>query len=75
MLQSLREAQPSDLDVRYVDQQTEAHENALSLLQRYAQGGDNVALKAFAGELAPKVQHHLDMVRGLDQSGADRPPQ
>jgi hypothetical protein len=24
-------------------------------------------------ETAPKVQHHLDMVRALDHSGADEP--
>jgi putative membrane protein len=71
-LQALRDATPADLDVRYVDQQTEAHEDALALLQRYAQGGDNAALQAFAADTATKVQHHLDMVRGLDQSGADR---
>ena len=74
LLNDLRNASAADFDQKYVDQQTHAHANALDLMQNYSQHGDNSALQAFATETAPKVQHHLDMVRGLDRSGADEPP-
>lgn len=73
MLTQLTNASAADFDQKYVDQQTHAHEDAESLLTGYAQNGDNPDLRAFAGETAPKVQHHLDMVRALDHSGADEP--
>ncbi len=73
LIAALTNASAADFDQVYVDQQTEAHENALDLLQRYGQTGDNDALRGFATETAPKVQHHLDMVRALDHSGADEP--
>jgi len=70
-LARLRSAEAADFDGLYLDQQTEAHENALNLLQTYAQNGENARVKAFAAEVAPKVSAHLEMVRGLDRQGAD----
>ncbi|MBU3078358.1 DUF4142 domain-containing protein [Sphingomonas quercus] len=71
MLADLKAAKAEDFDTTYLDQQTTAHGEALSLLQSYASGGDNADLKAFATETAPKVQMHLDKARSLDRSGAD----
>lgn len=70
-LSRLRSASAADFDGVYLDQQTEAHENALNLLRNYAAGGDNAQVKTFAAETAPKVEQHLATVRNLDQSGAD----
>ncbi|MFT3727750.1 MAG: DUF4142 domain-containing protein [Terricaulis sp.] len=75
MLNDLRNASAAEFDQKYVDNQTHAHEDALNLMQGYAQTGDNPALKAFAADTAPKVQQHLDMIRQLDHSGADEPSQ
>jgi putative membrane protein len=61
----LRTADAKDFDKKYLDDQKDAHQAALDLLQRYAQDGDAPALKAFAAETAPKVQQHLDMVKSL----------
>lgn len=55
----------ADFDAAYIRDQTAAHEEALSLLQDYAAGGDVPSLKAFAAETAPIVSHHLEMARGL----------
>jgi len=71
MLDNLRTASAQDFDKAYVDQQTAAHREALTLHKSYADDGDNAALKAFAADTAPKVQQHLDMIKMLDHSGAD----
>lgn len=73
MLDELRQASATDFDTAYLDQQTSAHGEALNLHQGYAQNGDNAQLKAFAAKTAPVVQGHLDMVKKLDEAGADEP--
>ena len=54
-----------DFDKAYADQQIDAHKDALSLMQLYADKGDVAPLKAAAGEIAPKVQTHLDKIRAI----------
>ena len=71
MLDNLRSATADNFDKTYLDQQVAAHGEALTLLQGYADHGDNADLKAFAAKVAPKVQMHLDMAKGLDKGGAD----
>src|SRR5262249_8281674 len=73
LLADLTHASAADFDQKYVDQQTHAHQEALDLLHNYAEHGDNDGLKTFAGDTYPIVQHHLDMVKTLDHSGADEP--
>ncbi len=69
MIADLKAAAPDKFDTLYVDQQTDAHQQAHALMESYASGGDNAKLKAFASETAPKIQHHLDMVKQIDHSG------
>lgn len=71
MLDNLRAASAADFDRVYLDQQTAAHQEALTLHSSYAEDGDNDALKKLAATTAPKVQHHFDMVKQLDAGGAD----
>lgn len=71
MLDNLRAATAADFDQVYLDQQTAAHSEALTVHSSYAEDGENPALKTLAAETAPKVQHHLDMVKQLDAGGAD----
>ncbi|MEO7689188.1 MAG: DUF4142 domain-containing protein [Sphingomonas sp.] len=54
-----------DFDKGYADQQIDAHKDALSLMQIYTDKGDVAPLKAAAGEIAPKVQTHLDKIRAI----------
>ena len=63
MLQNLRAAGASDFDLAYLHQQLAAHIEVLALMNRYASGGDNAALKALAAKTAPLIQHHLDEVK------------
>lgn len=60
MLDQLEAASGAEFDRLFVDQQKSAHARALALLQSYASGGDNGALKAFAGKAATVVKGHLD---------------
>jgi putative membrane protein len=60
LLDNLKAAGAGDFDKTYIDQQVAAHQEALSLLQGYAQNGGDAGLKALAGTATPKVQAHLD---------------
>ena len=54
-----------NFDKAYMDNQVDAHQAALDVLQRYAQDGDVPVIKAFAAATAPVVQQHLDMARKI----------
>jgi putative membrane protein len=49
-LDKLKGLQGADFDREYDSMQVDAHENAVSLFERYAKGGDNAELKAFAAK-------------------------
>jgi putative membrane protein len=49
-------------DTLYVTQQKAAHADALALMQGYSMSGTATHLKATAGEIAPVVQGHIDML-------------
>lgn len=66
MLADLGKLKGADFDKQYVSGQIDAHEQALTLMKNYADGGDSAPLKAAAGEIAPIVQGHLDMVKGME---------
>lgn len=70
-LDDLKNASVADFDDKYIDQQTDAHENALNLLKDFADNGKDAGLQAFAAKTAPAVQAHLDQVKALDKSPAD----
>ena len=71
LIEMLKGLSGSEFDRAYLDQQTAAHQEALILHKGFAQSGDNAALKGVAAEVAPKVQHHLERVKQLDEQGAD----
>lgn len=60
MLDALRSAAPDQFDRTFVEQQKQAHQKTLGILQQYAANGDVDALKGFAAKAAPVVQKHLD---------------
>jgi len=73
-LAKLKEASGTSFDRQFVAMQVEGHERAVRLHQRYSQNGENPALKSFAGQVLPAIQHHLEMARQLqgqkDKSGS-----
>ena len=52
-------------DTAYAQVQVVAHNEALTLLQGYADNGTEASLKTFAAGVAPVVQHHLDEAKQL----------
>lgn len=65
MVDDLAKLQGKEFVEAYLDDQVEAHEDAVSLFERYANGGDNAALKEWAGKTLPELKHHLDMAKKL----------
>ena len=67
-LQQLNQASAATFDTAYMEMQVSGHRDALNLHRTYASGGDNAALKSFAGEVAPTVQAHFEQAQNLERS-------
>lgn len=65
MIEELKKAPAGQFDQAFIDQQKQAHQKALALLQQYESGGDNQALRDFAAKAAEVVQRHLDHLSRL----------
>ena len=48
--------------------QVSAHKDAISLFERYANGGEDPKLKDWAGKTLPTLQHHLEMAQQMDKN-------
>lgn len=66
LIDNLNAAAPADFDKVYLQQQEAAHEEALTLIQGYADNGDDAGLKAGAAKALPKVKAHLEHVQDLN---------
>lgn len=58
MLETLKGASEQDFQALYIEMQTVAHMEAVTLFATYAKGGDDAAVKAFAAETLPKLEMH-----------------
>ena len=67
LLGDLRAASDAAFEAVYIDQQVEAHENALRLLREHAETGDTPALRDWARRTAPRVDDHRKMAHALDR--------
>jgi len=67
-LDKLRDMRPQAFAGEYDPMQVSAHEDAVSLFERYAKGGDNEELKGWAGKTLPALQHHLQMAQELNKN-------
>ena len=74
MLQQLQAAPAADFDIAYRDAQVMAHQEALTLHQNYASGGDNAALRTVAGSAVPIIQGHLNSLQALTIAPPPPPP-
>lgn len=68
-LAELRAKKGTAFDEAYLDNQVDAHQDALVLMRDYAEHGDTASLKTTAGEIAPVVQKHLDHAKSLEKPG------
>src|ERR1700730_6840089 len=64
-LDKLKGESGKDFSSDFDSVQVSGHKDAVSLFERYARGGDNAALKDWAGKTLPMLKHHLDMAEGL----------
>jgi putative membrane protein len=64
-LDDLKAASARTFDARYAAQQKEAHDQALMLHRDYAMRGSVADLKAFAADLVPKIEMHVQMAAEL----------
>src|SRR5262249_55888961 len=64
-LDKLKEVKGADFAKMFEDTQRSLHKDATSLFERYAKGGENNDLKAFASKNLPTLQHHLQMAEDL----------
>ncbi|MBI1684075.1 DUF4142 domain-containing protein [Caulobacter hibisci] len=69
LIDNLNAATPADFDKAYIAQQEAAHNEALTLMQGYADHGDDAGLKGGAAKALPKIKAHLEHVQAL-ASGA-----
>jgi putative membrane protein len=65
MVADLRHADGRDRDRLYLDQQKQAHAEALGLMQDYAATGSAPALREAAAAIVPVVQHHIEMLNAM----------
>jgi putative membrane protein len=64
-LDKLKSLEGADFSSRYVLHQVSGHKDAVSLFERYANGGDNPKLKDWAGKTLPVLRHHVEMAQEL----------
>jgi putative membrane protein len=65
ILDTLKKTDAASFDKGYVDAQYNAHVETIALFKSYAAAGDNAQLKAFAQQMVPTLQSHLDHVAKL----------
>lgn len=70
LIDNLNAVSAADFDKTYLAQQEAAHSETLTLMQGYADNGDDAGLKAAAAKAVPKVQAHLDKVKSLQAEPA-----
>jgi putative membrane protein len=69
-LDKLGKLHGADFNKQYARDAVSVHKTAVSVFQRYAKGGDNPDLKAFAAKYLPVVQMHLKMAQDLNKAPA-----
>lgn len=69
-LDKLKGLSGPDFTKQYRSDQVSAHKDAVSLFERYANGGDNEKLKAWAAKTLPDLKHHLEMAQNLEKQTA-----
>jgi putative membrane protein len=66
-LDKLKERSGDDFASEFNAMQVSAHKDAVSLFERYSNGGDDPELKAWATKTLPALRHHLEMAQQLDK--------
>ncbi|WP_168879250.1 DUF4142 domain-containing protein [Rhizobium sp. P28RR-XV] len=67
MLKTLGGLQGVLFNKQYHADQVKVHKGAVDLFKRYAAGGDNADLKAWAASTRPAIEHHFQMAKDLNK--------
>jgi putative membrane protein len=67
-LDKLRDESGKDFSSDFDSMQVSAHNDAVSLFERYSKRGNNADLKSWAGKTLPALKHHLKMAQNLKKS-------
>ncbi len=68
-LDKLREEKPGkDFDNRFRDLMIDSHKDAVSLFEDTAENAKEPQVKAFAGKMLPKLQHHEQAAKALPKA-------
>ena len=65
MLDKLKGLNGDAFEKQYRSDQISGHKDTVDLYKRYAKGGENAELKAFAEKTLPTVEHHHKMAEDL----------
>jgi putative membrane protein len=65
MLDKLQRMNGTAFDRQYKKDQIAAHKQAVTLFKQYATTGDDAALKTWADNTLPELEHHLNMADDL----------
>lgn len=66
-LDKLKSLNGDDFTKEYDSIQESAHKSAVSLFERYANGGEDPKLKEWAGKTLPALKHHLEMADAINK--------
>jgi putative membrane protein len=64
-LDQLQSAEGEAFDQAYVSAQVAAHDEAVALFENFSETGDESALRAFAAETLPTLEHHQSVALEL----------
>ena len=65
LIDDLNAAHAEDFDKTYAKQQVSAHDKAEELFEKYAEKGDDAAVKAFAAKTLPVIKQHQEAAKKL----------
>lgn len=68
IITKLKEVEADKFDKKYLDEQEDAHDDAVELFEDYAEKGDNADLKKFAADTLPTLKAHDHKVEALEDN-------
>lgn len=68
LMQRLQAARGAEFDRMYMQQQVQAHQEAVDMFTSYSQHGDNAQLKQWAAKTLPSLQQHLQRAQQIQRT-------
>lgn len=66
-IDKLKDLKGDDFTKQFQSDQVSAHKTAVDLFKRYAEGGENAELKAWAAKTQPHLEEHLKLAQDLQK--------